>query len=176
MGYILIIFLFLTSCTTYDKLLIYDKTHSFVDTKQLRFNGFYYCNFDLNVIDTCGSKTVVPIFFYSDGTAFTSGHFCNLDSLKSYYKYCKKYPNFDWGSYKLDGNEIIVEFFWPNSGSWTYERYHMNGRIDGDSIFFYSYVDRNSTIKSINYKYYFEPFGAKPDSSLSFIKNNKRFN
>ena len=45
-----------------------------------------------------------------------------------------------------------------------------------DSIFFYSYVDRNSTIKNINYKYYFEPFGVKPDSSLSFIKNNKRFN
>ncbi len=170
------IFIFLIGCTSYDKLLIYDKTHSIVETKLLRYNGFYYCNLEVKFNNKNCSSKVLPIFFYSDGTAFTSGQFCNTDSIKGFYRKAKQHSAYDWGSYKINENEITVEFYWPNSGTNTYERYHMKGRIDHDSIFFYTLVDRHLISKSIKSTYYFEPFETKPDSSLSFIKTRKKFN
>jgi hypothetical protein len=170
----------LSGCApTLDKVLIYDKTHRIIDSDFLNFNGYYYSVTSVTFDSLCGKKclnTVLPIFFYKDGTAITSGHHYNNDSVKSYYKTVKHFADYDWGSFKINGKEISVEFYWPNSGRWRYERYQMDGQITGDTITFTKYIERDCKSKNINYKYYFEPFEIKPDSSLSFLKQQKRFN
>lgn len=173
----ILIFLFLlTGCSHYDKLIVYDKKHTIIKSNLLRYDGFYYSNTVLPMNDEeCPDKTL-PLFLYADGTAYTSGQFCNKDSIMAFYGRIREFPRFNWGSFKFEGKEITVEFYWPNSSTRTYERYQMKGIVRKDTIIFNTYINRDFISKPINSMYYFNAFKIKPDSSQSFLKTNYRFN
>ncbi|OFX35987.1 MAG: hypothetical protein A2W95_17860 [Bacteroidetes bacterium GWA2_40_14] len=138
---------------------------------QLRVDGYYYMNY-------AGGENYSVYFLYKDGTILYGGGFQYSEFQKNTLKFSdtiwiknmKEYRH-RWGLFKIEGNKITFEKWYPSSGG-PLPVYISSGEILNDTTFRITQSMRSNG-KEVNEKnevYHFKQFSRKPDSTNNFIK------
>ncbi len=139
---------------------------------QLRTDGYYYNEY------TPGYLTVY--FFYRDGILLYGSSFPinELDRHETMYRNGEHY-NFSkglkdsWGVFKIDGNKILFERWYPSQP--PLKAFVGSGIILNDTTFriteYYRMQGGQKTnVESSSEIYHFKAFSPKPDSTNNFVK------
>ena len=168
---IVLISLLFNSCRKDDRLSI-DKTD--FTGNQLKTNGYYY--------QTDNSSYFDMYLFYRNGTIISAGgNYPNIAAVENYintefiqsqgYKDSK----LTWGLFKIDGNQIEFERWYPGSPGEKLKAYVRAGHILNDTTFIITESYRLKRGKKKDYEtenetYHFNSFGPKPDSTNTYVK------
>jgi len=139
---------------------------------ELRTDGYYYNEYIPSYLTV--------YFFYIDGTVLYGSSFptneLNMQEVKysngDHYYYAKNLKYY-WGIFKVEGNELLFERWYPTQP--PLKAYIRSGIIHNDTTFkiteYYRMQGGQKTnIESRNEVYHFKAFSPKPDSTNSFVK------
>lgn len=154
----------LAACTTYDFPQVYHKNFQPGKNEKLRFSGYYT---EVLTPNDLQSSPVKPVFFYSDGSAFSAGKSYNSTTPVNAMEGA-------WGNYRIIADTILLERFDLIANN--YRRIILRGVLSSDTIHWTSRKDHNEDYKPIDYRVVFRPATAKPDSTLNWTRKRKKYN
>jgi len=167
----------MVSCLTYDKAIIYHKGYTPGENNNLKFHGFYSDTLVRPTYDADKFATIMPLFFYGDGSVVYCSIFKDTNSLKRQLE--KKIQSDQWGNYRIIDDTLEVESFWYYAVRGKKERLIWRGLIRNGSIYFYEEVDSDGNARQFAEQIRFVPFvplSIKPDSTKNWIRKSKRYN
>jgi hypothetical protein len=181
------VFMFI-SCKVFEPLSLNKQDYR---GNNLKTDGYYYIFKDKEEGFTLKEKKYNTFFIYRNGIYFggkglSSPTFdiSNLDSLdlsvkKKVINVVKYEPlQYEWGVFKVNGSEIVIERWVTASGGGIYPTQILKGEIKNDTtINFHTLVgahpvnyNRKKKILKIDETYHFRQMSPKPDSTNKFIK------
>jgi hypothetical protein len=163
--------LLIVTCTTYDSAIIYHKNFKPGTHALLRFDG-YYDDTTVNSQKDEYAPSVKPVFFYSEGSSFSTNNRVAASTLPQLIKTNRLFGS--WGNYLVKGDSITLEKFQLIKSN--YVRIILKGFISEKQIHWTSRKEHNETFKPVNYSIYFQPFSSKPDSLRNFTRTKEKYN
>ena len=165
------------SCTTtkYSHFSLRDSTWK--NTGELETNGYYYCN--LNDIE---GRISAPknLSQYEVLILFSNGTFCELSTLFHTQEQIKNYLKLHsndlgekdkyayWGKYKIEHDNIFIEYFFYNPDQHYLGIYRRYGTLCGTNCFIIKkrFMVKDDPIRTDNshYEYQYMPLEEKIDS------------
>ncbi len=144
-------------------------------TNTINLQGYYY----YEVKDSLNKDRVLIYFLYSNGVLLFCGSVEKKDfgQMEKYinHEFLSKYVFSNdisaWGVYKIDGNEILKEQWYPFDFAAGVPTYISKGEIMNDTTFVLKKISRpnGKDLTLINETYHFRQFSPKPDSTNNFI-------
>jgi len=140
---------------------------------QLKIDGYYYTRY--------GSPEKLTIYlFFNNGILLHTGDSYEYNKLNEFEQIITsvdfinklKGIKYSWGAYKIEGNNIQFERWYPSTP--PLKAYVRAGTILNDTTFLitesYRMQDRKKTeVDSENETYHFKKYTPKPDSTNNFI-------
>jgi hypothetical protein len=163
--------LLLATCTTYDPALVYHKNFKSGYHPLLRFDG-YYDDTTSNPQKENSGPTAKPVFFYSEGSAFSTNTNTPVSQLTQLIKTDRLKGS--WGNYLIKGDSITLEKFQLIKSN--YERIIMKGVVTEKRIHWTSRKEHNEAYMPVDYSIYFKKFSVKPDSLRNFTRVKEKYN
>jgi hypothetical protein len=163
--------LLLIACTTYDSALIYHKNFKSGYHPLLRFDG-YYDDTTANAQTDLFSPGIKPVFFYSEGSSFSTDNSTPASSLAELIKTNRLKGS--WGNYLIKGDSITLEKFQLIKSN--YQRIILKGIVSEKEIHWTSRKEHNEAFLPVNYSIYFKKLSPKPDSLRNFIRVKEKYN
>lgn len=162
-GFLIMSFVLISSCVSYDMPVIYHKNFSPGTNDKLRFDGCY--------IQRMQGKNVKPVFLYANGSACVAETQIdsNLVSVPDAAVY-------SWGNYKVNADTIIVERFYKEEAGSNFNRILMRGVIGKDRIDWNLRTFHRSKPDTVSYTSHFKYAYAKPDSTKNWTRTREQYN
>jgi hypothetical protein len=141
------------------------------NTNKLKLDGYYY---NIYSFDTSSAEVYLlyqnGIFFNAVSKDLADIKNNTIDLYLPDLAY--QYKGF-WGTYKIDSNNIEIEYWLPQANHCVKLSYN-KGEILNDTTFKITYVRTSyrgevGYEKNVNDIFYFKQYSPKPDSTISFI-------
>jgi hypothetical protein len=170
--------IFIASCSlSHDKLYLYKNGFIPCDAKNIRFDGYYSLSKDeffAHELERC-PQSVAPIFFYPDGSVSRGIQYCSEDQMTRMFDR-NQLSLWNWGTYTCEGNSVVIEALWPNSGTMNVDRFYLVGNVTKETLMIFLEIDRDGVLRKRHENYYFVESEIRPKLENNPIKTMDLYN